>query len=214
MGELGRYSPHLIFAHPVLVIRLALELGIHSVLCSAMYDLSRYGPSQIKIGTPPPALASHALRPDLNIEAYSNQLITLPPILLFRTFKGRECAQKFLAAFINKELQSRAPSADCANRFDVENPSRACRDSFYFIMLNLLRSIGGLSAGRDADPLFTLLQAVDMLNRTDFTDGEKQCGLRLCYPCKIDFAGAVVRAREEVWALLPYWFGIQDAWGV
>jgi len=179
-----------------------------------MYDLSRYGPSRIKIGAPPPALASHTLRPDLDVKAYSNQLITLPPILLYRTLKGRECAQKFLAAFIDKELQSRAPSADCANRFDVENPSQACKDSFYFIMLNVLRSVGGISTGRDADPLFTLLQAVDMLNRTDLSDGEQQCGLRLCYPCKLDFAGAVGRAREEVWALLPYWFGIQDAWRV
>ncbi len=179
-----------------------------------MYDLSRYGPSKIKIGASPPALASHSLRPDLDVEAYYNQPVTLPPVLLFRTFRGRECAQKFLAAFIEKELQSRAPSAECANRLDVENPSRACQESFYYIMRNVLRSVGGISAGRDADPLFTLLQAVDMLSWTNFSDGEQQCGLRLCHPCKVDFAAAVGRAREEVWGLLPCWFGIQDAWRV
>lgn len=173
-----------------------------------MYDLSRYGPSRIKTGAPPPELASHLLRPDLDVEAYSNQFVTLTPDLLFRTFKGRESAQQFLATFIEKELQSRAPSTECANRLDAEG--RACQESFYYIMLNVLRSVGGIAAGRDADPLFTLLQAADMLNRMDFSDGVRLCGLKMCHPCKVDFAHAVGRAREEVWRQLPSWFGVQD----
>lgn len=203
MDEQGRYIPSLICAHPILAIRLALELGIQSVLCSAMYDLSRYCPSDIKIGIAPPSLAYLALKPDVDIKAYFSQRVTLPPDLLFRTFRGRECAQKFIAAFIEKELNSRPPSAECANRFDAEDPSRVCRDSFSFIMLSVLRSVGGLANGRDADPLFTLLQAADMLT-TDFIDGERH----LCQPCKVGFAAAVLRARDEVWELLPRWFGV------
>jgi hypothetical protein len=56
----------------------------------------------------------------------------------------------------------------------------ACRESFYFIVLNVLRSVGGIACGRDADPLFTLLQAVEMCERTDFSDGTRMCGLRMC----------------------------------
>ncbi|KAJ7354523.1 hypothetical protein DFH08DRAFT_855143 [Mycena albidolilacea] len=47
-------------------------------------------------------------------------------------------------------------------------------------MLNVLRSVGGIACGRDADPLFTLLQAVEMLERMDFSDGTRVCGLRMC----------------------------------
>ena len=207
--EQGTYARRLVWAHPILIIRLALELGNQSVFCSAMYDISRYSPSQIKIGAPPPALASPALRPDLDIKAYYNQFITLTPDLLFRTLRGRECSQKYLAAFIEAELNDRPPSADCANRFNPENPSQACRESFAIIMLNVLRSVGGVSYGRDADPLFSLLQAVDMLG-TDYLAGEQQ--LKLCLPCKVNVATALMRAREEVWELLPSWFGIQDGW--
>ena len=173
-----------------------------------MYDLSRYGPSKIKIGTKPPRLASDYLIPGFNAEAYNKLLVTLPPDMLFRILRGREHSQKFMASFIQRELQSRAPSAECANRFDAANPSQVCYESFYFIMLGILRCIGGIAVGRDADPLFTLLQAADMLTRTDFSDGQQQSGLKMCGACKKDFATTVARAREEVWRLLPHWFGL------
>lgn len=89
--------------------------------------------------------------------------------------------------------------------------SRNCLESFYFIMLNILRSVGGIACGRDADPLFTLVQATEMLTRTDFSDGQRQTGLRMCQACKVDFAKSVGRAREEVWSLLPIWFGLQES---
>ena len=175
-----------------------------------MYDLSRYGPSEIKIGAAPPALACEFLEPELDVAAYNAQFVTLPPDILYRTLKGREHAQKYLALFIEKELQSRAPSAECANRLEEKNPSWVCHESFYYITFNVFRSVGGIAVGRDADPLFTLLQAADMLTRTDFSDGQRQCGLKLCQACKVDFAGAVARAREEVWSLLPSWFGLSE----
>ena len=49
---------------------------------------------------------------------------------------------------------------------EEEVGSRACLESFYFIMLNILRSVGGIACGRDADPLFTLVQATEMLSRS------------------------------------------------
>ncbi|KAJ7664107.1 hypothetical protein B0H17DRAFT_1092323 [Mycena rosella] len=174
-SSIGHYTPRASCPHPILVIDLALDLGLASLLPAAI---------------PAPRKPT-----------------TLPPAFLVSTFRGREAAQRFLADFVISQLQGRAPAADCLYAED-DAPSRMCRESFYFIMLNVLRSVGGIACGRDADPLFTLVQAVDMLSRTDFSDGHRQCGLKLCHPCKVDFAGAATRAREEVWRLLPAWFGL------
>jgi hypothetical protein len=201
----GHYAPRAFCPHPILVIELALDLGLSSHLPAAMYDLARYGPSKIMAGTPTAPLSYTADR----TPAAPLAPATLSPALLITIFRGRERAQRFLADFVIAELQGRAPAADCLYLED-DAPSRMCRESFYFIMLNVLRSVGGIACGRDADPLFTLVQAVDMLSRTDFSDGHRQCGLKLCHPCKVDFAGAATRAREEVWRLLPAWFGLED----
>ncbi|KAF8639384.1 hypothetical protein AX17_001540 [Amanita inopinata Kibby_2008] len=246
--EYGRYLPRLTCAHPVLVVRLALEQDIPSVLWAAMYDLSRYGPSKIKMGTQDlPGVCDSFFgsgseggeakgRGEGEGEGEGKRLVMLSREMLFRTLKGRESAQRYMASFIAKELQNRAPSPECAHRTQTQSEaqgqgqgqaqsndatttataaittttSRVCHESFYFIMLNVLRSVGGIASGRDADPLFTLLQAMDMMSRTDFSDGQRQCGLRICQACKADFAMAVGRAREEVWRLLPKWFGLVD----
>ncbi|KAF7327970.1 hypothetical protein MKEN_00377200 [Mycena kentingensis (nom. inval.)] len=200
----GQYQPRVSCPHPVLVIDLAIQLHLPALLPSAMYDLSRYGPSKILAGTPAPLPIAFSSQPDP----------TLPPMqlsheFLVATFRGREYAQRYLAQFIFKELEGRSPAADCMY-VQEDLPSRRCRESFYFIMLNVLRSVGGIACGRDADPLFTLVQAMDMLSRTDFSDGHRQCGLRMCHPCKVDFAKTATKAREEVWGLLPLWFGLVE----
>ncbi|KAF8186800.1 hypothetical protein BJ912DRAFT_970842 [Pholiota molesta] len=97
--------------------------------------------------------------------------------------------------FIARELHCRAPAEECLHRLDKDSPSRPCHESFYFIMLNILRSVGGIACGRDADPLYTLTQASEMLTRTDFSDGQRQ---------------SAAKAREEVWSLLPQWFGFVE----
>ncbi|PFH45431.1 hypothetical protein AMATHDRAFT_159844 [Amanita thiersii Skay4041] len=217
--ELGRYMPRLGCAHPVLVVQLALEQGLPSVLCAAMYDLSRYGPSRIKIGTvvPSEVAGCEALVASLLGEGKQRgekEMVALSREYLYRTFQGREHAQKYMASFIEKELEHRKPSPECTYRFDAVYPSRPCLDSFYFIMLNVLRAVGGIAAGRDADPLFTLGQAGEMLTRMDFSeDGGRgrgrQCGLGMCVECRKEFEAVVRRARQEVWSLLPRWFGLQ-----
>ncbi|KAJ7677589.1 hypothetical protein B0H14DRAFT_3683384, partial [Mycena olivaceomarginata] len=210
----GYYQPHASCPHPFLVIDLALALcpDLAHLLPAALYDLSLYSPSKILSGTPTPPL-SLALPP--SHRAYASHTCaarkpTLPaPALLLMTFRGREAAQAYLAAFISTHLHARAPAPLCAYLEDEPPARHACRESFYFIMLNVLRSVGGIACGRDADPLFTLLQAVEMLERTDFSDGTRVCGLRMCAACKVDFRECAGRAREEAWGLLPGWFGLE-----
>ncbi|KAG6908078.1 hypothetical protein DXG01_006213 [Tephrocybe rancida] len=204
----GRYMPRESCPHPVLVIQLALDLGIPSLLPAAFYDLARYGPSKIMSGAalPPSALDEYLLKtqPD---NPPSLLAVHLPREQLQRTLRGRERVQRYMAHFIASSLQSRVPARDCTYSLDAD-PSRPCHESFYFIMLNVLRSVGGIACGRDADTLYTLTQAMEMLSRTDFSDGQRQCGLRMCQPCKMDFAACAMKAREDVWALLPKWFSL------
>ncbi|KAJ7339266.1 hypothetical protein DFH08DRAFT_1014187 [Mycena albidolilacea] len=210
----GHYQPRASCPHPLLVIDLALALGpdLAHLLPAALYDLSRYGPSKILSGTPAPplSLALPSSHPAYASHTRAARKPTLPaPALLLTTFRGREAAQAYLAAFISTHLHARAPAPLCAYLEDEPPARHACRESFYFIMLNLLRSVGGIACGRDADPLFTLLQSVEMLERTDFSDGTRVCGLRMCAACKVDFRECAGRAREEVWGLLPGWFGLE-----
>ena len=51
------------------------------------------------------------------------------------------------------------------------------------MLLHILRSVGGIACGGDGDPLFTLVQAVEMLSRMDFSDGARQLGLKMCGKC-------------------------------
>lgn len=206
----GRYFPRETYPNPILVIELALEMSIPSILPSAFYDLSRYGPSKIFAGaTYLPRAFDVIVSKNSGIPPFL-QSVTLPHDMIVRTFRGRETAQRYLADFVARELDCREPCAQCANRGDKDYPSGACHDSFYFIKLNVLRSVGGIATGRDADPLFSFVQATEMLTRTDFSDGQRQCGLNICYPCKLDFAACVSKARKEVWDLLPFWFGLLD----
>jgi len=219
----GRYIPRDYCAHPILVIDLALDMNLLSILPAALYDLSRYGASKIMAGTTAPmtVLQRWIMRftgSPSSSSSSSSQLerpVRLSRELLYRTLRGREAIQRYLAEFIEKEVHCRSPAQDCLNRFvDKEGPSppsKQCHESFYYIMLNILRAVGGVTYGRDADPLFTLVQATEMLSRTDFSDGQQhQCALKLCQACKVDFAASVARAREEIWKMLPLWFGLVE----
>ncbi|KIJ93589.1 hypothetical protein K443DRAFT_135000 [Laccaria amethystina LaAM-08-1] len=206
----GRYFPRETYPHPILVIELALEMSIPSILPSAFYDLSRYCPSKIFAGaTYLPCAFDVIVSKNSSIPPLL-QSVTLPHDMIIRIFRGRDTAQRYLADFVSRELDCREPCAQCTNRGDKDYPSRVCHESFHFIMLNVFRSVSGIATGRDADPLFSLVQAMEMLTRTDFSDGQRQCGLNICYPCKLDVAACVSKARKEVWDLLPFWFGLLD----
>ncbi|OAX37638.1 hypothetical protein K503DRAFT_771291 [Rhizopogon vinicolor AM-OR11-026] len=197
---LGYYGPLKILPHPILIIQLALELNLDAFLPSAFYDLSRYSPSKVFAGTrgPPPIFSTEG--------DPRGQRVRLSDKYLCQTFVGRECAQMYIHTFLEVELRARHPSAYCLNA--GRSNAVHCSESFYFIHLNTLRSVGGIAAGRDADPLYTLLQALQMLERTDFSDGVSECGLKLCPTCKADFTEVVKKARLGVWELIPEWFGL------
>ncbi|KIY45882.1 hypothetical protein FISHEDRAFT_60736 [Fistulina hepatica ATCC 64428] len=209
-AEAGKYNPREYCPHPILVIDLALELDLTSVLPAALYDLARYGPSKIMGGSTVPEVA---FRPGPSSPLPSNapRMLRLSTASLVRIFRGREAAQQFMAKFISEELQTRPPCVGCTGRSERNTGALTdCQESFYFIMLNLLRSVGGIASGRDGDPLFTLVQAHEMMSRTDFSDGQRQCGLKLCTVCREDFAQAVSKAREDAWSLMPSWFALDD----
>ncbi|KAJ6474652.1 hypothetical protein C8R47DRAFT_1324136 [Mycena vitilis] len=175
------------------------------------------------VPTPSSSLISHSTshdhgripRPNTFIQTHRHAAprkpVTLPPALLTATFRGREAAQRYLADFVIKELQRRAPAPNCMH-LEEAPPSRMCRESFYFIMLNILRSVSGIACGRDADPLFTLVQAMEMLSRTDFSDGSRQCGPRCVIPAR-STSRTAVRAREEVWMLFNVADVVRDGYG-
>ncbi|KAL0959012.1 hypothetical protein HGRIS_014324 [Hohenbuehelia grisea] len=205
----AHYSPRDLYAHPILVLELAVELNLPSLFPAALYDLSRYGPSKILSGTAVP-LPAHA-SPQDSADPPGHFVAKLTRDLLCRTLRGREDSQKYISRFVEKVLVMRPISPECLNK-DTDRAGY-CIESFYFITLNMLRSVGGVSSGRDADPLFSLVQAMDMLSRTDFSDGRgtKRCGLRMCHMCKVEFAKEGISAREEIWRLIPQWFGLQEA---
>ncbi|KAF8915269.1 hypothetical protein CPB85DRAFT_1251692 [Mucidula mucida] len=180
----GLYSPRHIYAHPIPVIQIAIELGLSGVLPAAFYDLSRYGPSKIIRGT-----------------GVSGERYKLPIPLFARILRGRELAQEFMAHFI---LSSRSPADMCLT-------PALCSRAFYFISLNLLRAIGGVAPGRDADPLYMLSQAIEMLEREDFevSPGGTPVGLSMCLYCKVVFSQECMKKREEAWQCMPEWFGLR-----
>ncbi|GJE90440.1 hypothetical protein PsYK624_065730 [Phanerochaete sordida] len=195
------YSPRDTCAHPTLVISLANDLDLTHLLPSAYYDLSRYGPRRIISGAPVPALGGVPPKEDRSVVYLERH--ELKAVLL-----GREAGQRFLSAFIEAELTNRPIAAQCNNKH--HDAGRVCRESTYYVMLNVLRAVGGITHGRDADPLFTLNQTVEMLSRTDFTDGVRRCGLKICSACKEDLAECVAKARKHVWTLIPQWFSLEQ----
>ncbi|TDL29017.1 hypothetical protein BD410DRAFT_735751 [Rickenella mellea] len=196
--EKGRYNPRDHLPHPIVLIKFAKEMGLRHLIPSAMYDLCRYGPSKVVSGE-----LTH-------VEEFEGQLVFNQVLLstedLYRVLIGREAAQRAVAQFILEELTEREISPDCHNKH--REGGRVCQESFYFIMLNTLRSVGGIACGRDGDPLYTLTQAAEMLSREDFSDGVRLCSLNICAACRLDFVRCVDRARQEVWERIPGWFGM------
>jgi hypothetical protein len=183
-------------------------MGLTHLLPSAFYDLSRYGPSKIVTGTLTiPFNGPLELMP-MEIAKVSPRTVQLHHDDLQRVLRGREEAQRAVAHFIEAELSTRDITPECHNL--TKDNGRVCRESFYFVMLNVLRSVGGIACGRDCDPLYTLTQAVKMMSRKDFSDGSGGAlvSLKVCAACKMDFAEAAAGVRERMWAMIPSWFGL------
>ena len=223
VDDKGKYSPRELAPHPILVISLAREIDhLAFVLPSAFYDLSRYGPKKIVSGTLAPL--------PLNFDSPTSSPTSSPtfptpdsptldgskdPTCLSHqdavsVLAGREQGQRFMISFIERTLVDPPISPRCLSQ---EFQSQACRAAFYFIMLNALRSMNGIAIGRDADPLYTLSQTEDMLDRIDYadaTDPKVLCSLNICAACKSDFRAVIRTARQDVWKSIPSWFGLPD----
>lgn len=196
----GCYAPRQFSPHPVLVIELAIELGLNHLLPSAFYDLSRYAPTKIMYGTP-------GIKSVLVSSSTEPRYVCLSSQLLVRTFLGRESGQRYLVDFLSSHVTCRKPSSDCL--FPRDCLSHPCVQAFREIRLNIFRSIGGIDSGRDADPLFSLAQAMELLTKPDRIEGERARAL-MCSPCKVAFLDDFARVRETAWMHLPSWFGLEE----
>lgn len=159
-------------------------------MVSALYDLCRNLPSNIAAGVcsegDPPAV--HQLsREDL-----------------FLTLRGREAASRYLSTFIVKQLESRVMHENCPQR-------RRCQVSFESVTFDLIRDVNGLLCNRNSDVLFAIVDSLSLLLAQDGQGGTKY---GVCRWCLEDYDADVERARNEVWASLPDWFGVEvDSWG-
>lgn len=124
---------------------------------------------------------------------------------LVLTFRGREMMQRSVSTFLSSHVKNRIPADGCT----VPGGGQACRDAYYFITLNTLRAVGGIAAGRDGDPLFTLGQMIDMLHHTEWVDGQYLRGLPMCGKCRDEFIPTVHAGRQAIWDQIPAWFGLE-----
>jgi hypothetical protein len=230
----GHYDPRHEIPSPIHIINLARELNVGSVLPAAFYDLARYGTSKTASGTEPlahlvletsssenssasttaPSSPQIADRDPSSPRSPTSSCFTSPvlvqdsaPVMLSHddlvlTFRGREVLQRSVATFLNTQVKNRSPAEGCVG-------GQACRDAFYFITLNTLRAVGGIAAGRDGDPLFTLGQMIDMLHHTEWVDGQYLRGLPMCGKCRGEFIPAVHAGRQAIWDQIPEWFGLE-----
>jgi len=223
----GHYDPRHEIPSPIHIINLARELNVGSVLPAAFYDLARYGTSKTAGGTEPlahlvletssddspgtapssPQMADCPSSPTLSCFTSPMLVQDSAPVMLSHddlvlTFRGREVLQRSVAAFLDTQVKNRLPAEGCAG-------GQACRDAFYFITLNTLRAVGGIAAGRDGDPLFTLGQMIDMLHHTEWVDGQYLRGLPMCGKCREEFIPAVHAGRQAIWDQIPEWFGLE-----
>ncbi|KAF5386491.1 hypothetical protein D9757_005839 [Collybiopsis confluens] len=212
LGLQGCYSPRQYTPHPILMIDLSIELHLDKFLPSAFYDLSRYGPSKIMYGTQGNGSALSSPEQEPRFVCLSNQLFV-------RTLHGRERGQRFLLDFLANHVEKRRPSPRCLYTQSPLHPSllksHPCIRAFQQIYIDIFRSIGGVSIGRDADPLFTISQAMDRLTRPGTVEDERTKAF-ICGSCKVDFLVDCSRGREAAWACIPGWFGLEEiveGWG-
>lgn len=217
----GLYEPRYEIPSPIHVINLARELNVGSVLPAAFYDLARYGTSGTAGGTEPlahlvleavssenpssPASATSQTAdsdrsPCLSPQDATRVMLSHDDLVL--TFRGREMLQRSVATFLDAQVNNCSPSEGCVG-------GQTCHDAFYYITLNTLRAVGGIAAGRDGDPLYTLGRMIDMLHHAEWVDGQYLRGLPMCHRCREEFILAVSAGRQAIWDQIPEWFGLE-----
>ena len=187
----GLYKPSLTRTDPILVIDLARELSLPSLLRAAFYDLSRYTPTHILRGS--------SVTPD-------GQRVFLSRTDLMLAFQGKEAGQNFVSLFIARELEDRGPSPWCLSVHNKD--SEICRDAFALVTYECMRALSGLTTGRETDPLFMLQCIVGLQIQQTGTDFDEKPAARGCEICRADLRATIRRARQSIWDSIPGWFGI------
>ncbi|KAI0743782.1 hypothetical protein C8Q80DRAFT_1106718 [Daedaleopsis nitida] len=195
----GLYTPHPALPHPLLVIGLARDTGAPQLLPSALYDLSRYLPSQLMEGYVSPDGMRHRLDSED----------------LCRVLRGKEQAARFFSTFIVSELEGRTPSSLCMYRHELQPArKRACQMAFEAVTFELIRDVNGMVCNRNSDPLFSIGESVAMQTREDQPGIENRSAYRACEACRLEYGVIVDVARDEFWRSLPEWFELDvENWG-
>ncbi|KAF9244858.1 hypothetical protein BU15DRAFT_41596 [Melanogaster broomeanus] len=195
----GVYSPRPSLPHPIEVIKLARDIDAPSLLPSAMYDLSRYTPSEAAIGIFKPQAGNY---------------IGLEESDLLCVLRGREHASRYFSTFIVNELEGRSPSPWCLCRNETGPLAKgACQMAFEAITFELLRDINGTVSHRTSDPLYAMTHA-ELMQTGESTSADNPSPMRTCEICRTEFASAVLAAKEDFWGKLPGWFGVEvPKWG-
>eukprot|EP00918_Siedleckia_nematoides_P069903 GHVU01152401.1.p1 GENE.GHVU01152401.1~~GHVU01152401.1.p1 ORF type:complete len:383 (+),score=29.59 GHVU01152401.1:56-1150(+) len=192
------FARAMLLPHPIAVINLARRFNAPELLPAALYELSRYPPSLASAGLFDPHDGLH-------------HVLTLRDLTCL--LRGREAASRFLSTFMVNELEGRKPSSACRKRSD-DHPDRwrECQSAFDLVTFELLCDVNGVVIGRTSDPLFAMLEAVNMQAHPG--DGGAWNLYRPCDVCRDEFAATVYDAREHFWRKLPEWFGIDvPGWG-
>ena len=145
--EYGQHLPREMYPHLISVIELALDMILPSILPAAfkLYDLSRYGPSKIMLGTYSPPTAFESLHSNYNLWfPASNRQTNSTLVICYVGFSAVAKFTAFIATFIAWDLDHCPPAAECLySNDDIDSVHHLCREFFYFIVLNILRSVGG-----------------------------------------------------------------------
>lgn len=184
-----------------LLIALSREVDAPELLPSAFYDLSRYLPSQ---------LTSDHLDPHREV------LHRLSLEDLYKVFRGKEQAARYLSTFVVNELEGRLPSKCCQNRHELHPfRKRGCQAAFEAVTLSVLRDCNGMMMDHaHSDPLYTLADSLLMQTKDDTPGIENPATHRACEACRLEYGAVVKIVREEFWRRIPEWFElVVDNWG-
>lgn len=80
--------------------------------------------------------------------------------------------------------------------------------TFEATTFEILRDVNGVVYHRSSDPLFAMMDAELMQNRSESGSTRSNRLQRACEPCRVEFTAAVDNAREELWSRLASWFDV------
>ncbi|KAK7692666.1 hypothetical protein QCA50_004299 [Cerrena zonata] len=196
----GVYAPRPTIPHPALIIDLAQAVNAPSLLPSALYDLSRYMPSQI--------VSDY-------IDIPTGQSYSVAPEMLSKILRGKEKSARYFSTFIVNALEGRTPSKHCVYRFNIQpSRKRSCQVAFETITMGILRDVNGIVLNHNSDPLFALHDSILMQTKADLAGTENNAVYRACESCRLEYGALVQEAREDFWRRLPEWFDLPvENWG-